>query len=525
VRWRGSAVRRPRVSTANTSSRRTASWSTPSMATCAAASSRASGSPSSRAAMAATAGAVRAVSAKLGCAARARSTKSRTASYASSEAASASASWAAGGTAERGGCESPPTGHTVSPSTPNASRLVASSVSPAQRRSSRSARTAAPSTTCSQLSSTRRSRRGAPCGPASAAASASASAPGCWSVPDDWRTSSAAATAGTGSAPAGSGASSTHQTPSGNRAAAGGSSVACAAPAAASRARRVLPTPPGPVSVTRRARPSSAPTSARSRARPTKPDSAAGTLCADAPCAGSGGALRVGGWASGAASNATDTSGTRGGVRAPARPDAPRARSPRTLAPGRRALYHAIPRPPGPGGRRRIGAAAPSDRPADAGASLAAQQRRFDAFRAEYNAERPHEARATTRAEHYVPSPRRRTRRTARTPSTRGTLRCAYTSAGTRAGPHRGSDGGHVLARGYVTLEEVDDRRVVRVLRAVLLGRFDARRPAQPRRPQPPQAAPPRLTADSVTDVLGLLALVSCRGPYRRPVAAAVPRL
>ena len=231
----------------------------------AAASSSASGMPSSRAQTSATAAAFCAVTRKSGCAVAARSTNSRTASHR----VSASAASAAGGS--RGpGSDSEGTRKGVSPATPSSSRLVASTRTPGQPRRRASARRAAASTRCSQLSSTRSRRLGR-------SASESVAARG---RPASSRTPRAAATAWGARAGSARGASSTSHTPSG---------YAGSTSAAARRARRVLPTPPAPVSVTRRWAPSSAATAASSRSRPTKLVSCRGRLFGSASSVRSGG--------------------------------------------------------------------------------------------------------------------------------------------------------------------------------------------------------------------------------------------
>src|SRR5690606_19840149 len=140
-----------------------------------------------------------------------------------------------------------PTATTRSPGTASRSRLVASTVTVGHAASSRSTKPAAASTTCSQLSRTSRQRPRAS-RPAIAASS------GCWGPS---ATPSAAATAcGTESSRAGT--RSTNAPPNGN-----------AAASTTTTASRVLPTPPGPVSVTSRCSASAASTSSRSAARPT----------------------------------------------------------------------------------------------------------------------------------------------------------------------------------------------------------------------------------------------------------------
>ena len=114
-----------------------------------------------------------------------------------------------------------------------------------------STRSAAASRTCSQLSNTNNRTL-----PSNAAATDSLTVlPGCWVMP------STAATASGTAAGSATAASSKNQTPSGN---------SSARRAATSKARRVLPTPPTPVSVTSRWVRSAACTSATSDSRPMK---------------------------------------------------------------------------------------------------------------------------------------------------------------------------------------------------------------------------------------------------------------
>ena len=214
--------------------------------------------PSSRRQTWATAGAFWAVTRNAGCAATARSTNRRTASY------RVSASGGSGCPASRGaGRESEGTRQAVSPAMPRASRLVARTVACGQARSRASARRAQASRRCSQLSSTSSRRLGR-------SASVSVATSG---RPGSSRTPTAAATAwGTRAGSARAPSSASH-TPSG---------WASRASAATWSARRVLPVPPGPVSVSSRVASRSRRTSACSRSRPTKLVSCRGRLCGSA---------------------------------------------------------------------------------------------------------------------------------------------------------------------------------------------------------------------------------------------------
>ena len=162
------------------------------------------------------------------------------------------------------GSDSDGTRQASSPGMWSGSRLVASTVRSGHERSSSSARRAHESIRCSQLSSTSKSRRGASC-------IARAVAPGC--PARSWRPSASATASGTSDWSA-SGARSTSQTPSGKPR---------SLPDAASMASRVLPHPPGPVSVTSRLRSSRRHTSVSSRSRPTKLVSLRGRLCGPRP--------------------------------------------------------------------------------------------------------------------------------------------------------------------------------------------------------------------------------------------------
>ena len=152
------------------------------------------------------------------------------------------------------------TGWTRSPSIPSRSRLVASTTTRGQPRRMASTSGRTPSRTCSQLSSTRSSRLGARKWTTESTTPAS----GCRRTPSD------VASAGATAAGSVSGASSHHETPSANWP----DTATAARPA-----RRVLPTPPIPVSVTSRASPILAAASAMSSTRPTKLVASAGASC------------------------------------------------------------------------------------------------------------------------------------------------------------------------------------------------------------------------------------------------------
>lgn len=143
------------------------------------------------------------------------------------------------------------TRHTASPGTPNRSRLVARTVTFGHARRTVATSSAHGSSRCSQVS-----RQTSTCRSRSCEASArSGSSRGSITA----RTATASArgmSAGSVMSPR-----STQQTPSGQR---------WASSAAARRARRVFPLPPGPATVTRRRSPISARSSACSVSRPTK---------------------------------------------------------------------------------------------------------------------------------------------------------------------------------------------------------------------------------------------------------------
>ncbi len=185
----------------------------------------ASGMPSRRAQIWDTAAAVASVSANSALAAVARSTKSRIASTRASS--SRDSARAVSGSAIGG------TPRTASPATPSASRLLARIVTSGPPRSTASARLAQASSRCSQpskMSSARRPRRWS--------TSVSRSGRPASSRTSSARPRTAATCSGSAIEP-----NSRSQTPSGHR-------PWSAAPT--SSARRVLPLPPGPVSVSSR---------------------------------------------------------------------------------------------------------------------------------------------------------------------------------------------------------------------------------------------------------------------------------
>ncbi len=189
--------------------------------TLAAASSNARGSPSRRQQMEATAAAFSEVRSKAGAAARARSAKRRPEGEPATSAAE--------GERVEAGSLSGPTGYSCSPRTRSGARLVARTESSGQD-SIRSATSGAAPSRCSRLSSTSRNRF---------------SFKKAWSASSGVRFSASLsprtrATIGRTSAGSSRGARATKVTPSGKRP---------VTSLAARRARRVLPTPPVPVSV------------------------------------------------------------------------------------------------------------------------------------------------------------------------------------------------------------------------------------------------------------------------------------
>ena len=164
-----------------------------------------------------------------------------------------------------------------SPERRSGSRLVASTVSPGQA-ASRSATSGAASITCSKLSSTSRADRRRRARRQHVAERAVADLTHPEGAGDRRQRRGRARD----TAPR-----ATNQTPSAN--------ASAAASAAARRASRVLPTPPGPVSVTRRTsgRRSSSPTAAISRSRPTSEVSGTGRLGDAVPLVGGCSAIPV----------------------------------------------------------------------------------------------------------------------------------------------------------------------------------------------------------------------------------------
>ena len=226
----------------------------------AAASSIASGRPSRRRQISATAAALPSVRAKPGRTARARSVNSATAGQAAT-----SATGAVAGPAGSGG-----TGYSRSARSPSTVRLVATITSPGQRASS-SPRSRATPTTCSRLS---KISSQAPSPNVSASASSgeparARSAPA--ARPTATRTSPGSVTVSSG----------TNTVPAPNRS-------RSRSPAAT--ASRVLPTPPGPVSVTSRApeRATSPATSSMARSRPSSDVVLTGSGRGPRPAAGDG---------------------------------------------------------------------------------------------------------------------------------------------------------------------------------------------------------------------------------------------
>ena len=210
-----------------------------------AASSSASGRPSRRRQISVTAVTLSSVSAKVGAAAVAR--WQNRATDGTTAAASAPPGVNGGGTGS--GCN----GRICSPSTPSGSRLVASTVNPGQSRTRVSTRPATAPSTCSQLSSRRSIER-----PRRYSTSRSVTV---W--PSRCCTPSVVASR-SGTAAAGHRGQLAHPGPV---------AVADRASAATRSASRVLPTPPTPLRVTTRKRPSVACAAAASPARPTRSDS------------------------------------------------------------------------------------------------------------------------------------------------------------------------------------------------------------------------------------------------------------
>jgi putative transposase len=118
---------------------------------------------------------------------------------------------------------------------------------------------------------------------------------------------------------------------------------------------------------------------------------------------------------------------------------------------------------------------AEATRPSEA--HRAAQQRRFDRFRAEFNAERPHEALdQCPPAERYTPSPRAYP---ARLPPLEYPAHCEVRRVSRNGGirwHNHWVNVSHVLGAEYVAFEEVDDGLWTVFFGPLTLGRFDERR-------------------------------------------------
>jgi hypothetical protein len=222
----------------------------------AAASSIASGRPSSRRQISATAAALFPVSVKPGRTAWARSTNSATAD----EAASSPNGTVAGPAGALSGTGSGGTGYSRSAASPSTVRLVARIVTPRQRASS-SASSPAALTTCSRLSRISSHRS-----PPNHSASACSGDPAPPRLAPTARATASSTRPGSVTA-----ASGTNTTPAANR------SPSRSPTATASR---VLPIPPGPVSVTSRAWPTAAAVCSRSLSRPMNEVTGNGRLVA-----------------------------------------------------------------------------------------------------------------------------------------------------------------------------------------------------------------------------------------------------
>ncbi len=216
----------------------------------AAASSTARGMPSSRRQISATAAALTSSSTNVGCTARARSTNSCTAGL---EAMASTVDVCTGSSSAL-------RGHTCSPATPSASRIVARIWrTPGQSRRRPSASPPTGSTRCSQLSSTRTSSR-----VRSASRMLAVS-----DVAGRGNTPSVVATTCASSSSSRAVASSHSHAPSWKR---------DAMSRATWIAMRLFPTPPTPVTVTNRDARSASPIASRSTARPTSDVSCPGRL-------------------------------------------------------------------------------------------------------------------------------------------------------------------------------------------------------------------------------------------------------
>ena len=255
---------RPRVSSRNRSSSSPAISAGRSAATRAAASSIASGIPSSRRQISPTAATFAGL--------REKSLRAAAARWANRDIASLSATAAM--PASGGGSDSGRSPNTCSPPTPSGCWLVARTRTPGQPRRMSAASAAAAAARCSQLSSTSSSallvRKNSTTLPAV-------------DRPGRGRARSAAKTACAIASPSPAGCSSHSHAPSekdGSRS------------AAACNASRVLPTPPGPVTVTSGDRAIAAASSASSPARPTNELSCTGRFPANASSVRSGGNSR-----------------------------------------------------------------------------------------------------------------------------------------------------------------------------------------------------------------------------------------
>ena len=261
VCWRLAASARPRVSSRNRSSSSAAISAGRSAATRAAASSMASGIPSRRREISPTAATFAGVSEKSPRAAVARWANKDTASLAPAAAMPAAA----------GGSDSGRSPKTCSPPTPSGCWLVARTRTPGQPRRMSAASAAATLARCSQLSSTSSSallvRKNSTTLPAV-------------DRPVRGRARNAARTACAIISPSPAACSSHSHAPS--RKDGSWSAAACSA-------RRVLPTPPGPVTVTSGDRAIAAASPASSSARPTNELSCTGRFPANAASVRTGG--------------------------------------------------------------------------------------------------------------------------------------------------------------------------------------------------------------------------------------------
>ena len=261
VRWRSGRSRPPADSRPSRSLSRATIAAGVRIRTRAAASSMASGRPSSRRTISATAAALSAVSVNPWRTAMARSRNRRTAS----EPAIASRSVAAAGGTGSGG-----TANSCSPAIRSGARLdtIIRSFGAPRRIS---ATTGAPATTCSKLSRTMSAVRSPKCSTTRwSGVRAGASSPTAVAIEDAIRSGSVTAARGTNHTPPG---------------------LAAITSLATARDRRVLPVPPGPVSVSSRVRDRRA-TAADTSSRPTNDVSCWGRLLGVASSDRSGGKSR-----------------------------------------------------------------------------------------------------------------------------------------------------------------------------------------------------------------------------------------